>query len=206
MAMMETKSVKQQSEIKVWDIFVRVFHWGLVGAFAIAFVTEDDFLRLHVLAGYTIVVLLAIRLIWGFIGTRHARFSTFVRSPRVVLAYLKDRLLLRARRYIGHNPAGGAMILALFVSLFMTLVSGLALLGVEENAGPLAFSLGWAGDQFADVIEETHEFFTNFTLLLILIHVGGVLVESLFHKENLVRAMWTGMKRKSQSNLKEVGE
>ncbi len=186
----------QQSEnIKVWDPLVRLFHWVLLLAFSIAFITEDDYLSLHTFAGYTVIGLLVFRLVWGFVGPRYARFSDFVYSPKMIAAYLKQIITFRARRYLGHNPAGGAMIVLLLVSLTLTAVSGLAVYGAGDNAGPLAIWLGHAGETWAEIFEELHEFFINFTLLLVFIHVGGVLFESLLHRENLVRAMFSGNKR-----------
>lgn len=185
----------QNSEtIKVWDILVRVFHWGLVSAFIIAYVTEEDFLTAHTYAGYIVMALLLVRLFWGFIGTPYARFSNFVYSPATVKAYLKDIMNFRAKRYIGHNPAGGAMIVMLMISLLLTTLTGLAVYAAGDNAGPLALWLGSAGESWAEVFEETHEFFANFTVLLVVIHVGGVVFESLLHHENLISAMFSGNK------------
>jgi cytochrome b len=183
-----------QTQVKVWDIFVRVFHWSLVASFAVAYVTEEELLSLHVAAGYAVAGLIVLRLLWGFIGTRHARFSDFVYRPAEVKAFLKDTAQLRARRYIGHNPAGGAMILLMLVSLVLTSITGIALYGIGESAGPLAM-LGQSWGGFGKPMEELHEFFANLTLLMVLIHVAGVLVESLIHHENLVKSMLTGMKR-----------
>lgn len=183
-----------ERRVKVWDPFVRVFHWTLVGSFFLAWLTEDDLLGLHVWAGYTVLGLIVLRILWGFIGTRHARFSDFVFSPGTVRRYLKDVLWFRARRYLGHNPAGGAMILALLFSLLLTGLTGVALLGAAENAGPLA---GWLGAHpgLEEPLEEVHEFFANLTLGLVVLHVAGVVWESLVHRENLVRAMIDGYKR-----------
>lgn len=186
--------MKQPDTIKVWDPLVRIFHWTLAAAFSIAFVTEDDFPALHTFAGYTIITLLLIRVIWGFIGPRYARFSDFVRPPAAVRAYLKDIFTFRAKRYLGHNPAGGAMIVLLLVSLALTTVTGLAVYGAGDNAGPLAAWLGGAGETWAGIFEEAHEFFSGLSLLLVFIHVGGVLFESLLHRENLIRAMFNGNK------------
>lgn len=183
-----------QKQVKVWDIFVRLFHWSLVASFIIAYLTEEELLSLHLAAGYAVAGLVALRLLWGFIGTRHARFSDFVYRPAQVRAFLRDTLRLRARRYIGHNPAGGAMILLMLASLALTSISGMALYGMGESAGPLAM-LGRSWGGFAEPMEELHEFFANLTLLMVLIHVAGVLVESLIHRENLVKAMLTGLKR-----------
>lgn len=186
--------------VKVWDPLIRVFHWTLVTAFIIAYATEDDLMQLHAFAGYVIAGLLIFRVAWGFVGPRHARFSDFVSSPREVLAYLKDTLTLRARRYLGHNPAGGLMILALLAALSLTTLSGLVLYGVDEHAGPLAGLMAGYGEAWEDPLEEIHEFLANLTLALVFIHVAGVIVSSFLHRENLVRAMWTGTKRVADSH------
>lgn len=184
----------QNNEIKVWDLVVRFFHWTLVISFLVAYITEDDFLSLHVYAGYVIGTLILVRLIWGFIGTRHARFSDFVFAPGRIIEYLRDVVLLRARRFIGHNPAGGAMTIALLVSLSLTVFTGLALYAAGEGAGPLN-SLISTSPRFEDFFEEIHEFFANLSVLLVAIHVLGVIVESVLHRENLVRAMINGRKK-----------
>ena len=186
-------------KIKVWDPLVRLFHWGLVASFTIAYITEEDFLNIHVWAGYTIAGLLLVRIVWGIIGTKHARFSDFIYRPRTIIQFLKDTAVLKAKRYLGHNPAGGAMVILLMLSLMLTTVTGLVIYGAEEQAGSIAqwfasFSpLGWG-----EIAEEAHEFFANFTLFLVLAHVIGVLVESLIHKENLVASMINGFKSKNK--------
>ncbi len=182
-----------EKTVRVWDAVVRYFHWLLVLSFASAYVTQEDFLGLHVFAGYTIGLLLLLRVVWGLIGTRYARFSQFVYRPRAVLGYLKNTLKLRAPRYLGHNPAGGAMIVLLLVSLVVTVITGMVVYGAGDHAGPLASVAG--GAWLEDVFEEIHEFFANFTLTLVVVHLAGVLFESVVHRENLVRAMWTGRKK-----------
>ncbi len=181
-------------EIKVWDLLVRLFHWSLVMAFIIAYASEDDFMLIHSYAGYIIIGLLLIRLIWGFIGTKHARFSDFIRPPREALNYIKDTARFKAKRYLGHNPAGGLMIIALLVSLSLTTLTGLGAYGIE-GSGPLAGWLSDMGHFGKEAFEETHEFFANFTLFLIVAHVAGVILGSISHGENLVRAMFTGTKQ-----------
>lgn len=200
------------NEVKVWDPLVRLFHWSLVIAFVTAYITGDELEDVHVLAGYFISGLVVFRLIWGFVGTKHARFSDFVFRPPTVIAYLKDMLAFRAKRYIGHNPAGGAMVIALLLSLSMATLSGMKLYAVEENEGPFAViqldnispvAIAMAdededeehdeGDE-ESIWEEVHEFFVNFTLFLVLLHLAGVAVSSLAHGENLPRAMVTGKK------------
>jgi len=182
------------TQIKVWDPVVRFFHWSLVSAFVIAYITEEDLLTVHTWAGYLVFGLLVIRILWGFIGTHYARFSDFTYTPSTIIQFLKDTLALRAKRYLGHNPAGGAMVILLIISLLMTTTSGILLLGAEEQAGPVAHWFTLAGGFWGDALEELHEFSANCTLLLVFIHIVGVIVESLIHKENLVSAMLNGFK------------
>ena len=189
----------KHNTVRVWDPLVRVFHWTLAVAFLTAYLVEDDWLALHVLAGYTVLGLLLFRLVWGVIGTRHARFTDFVRSPAVVLAYLKDVLATRAKRYLGHNPAGGAMVVALLVSLLLTTVSGLALYGYREFSGPLAGVMYSASPGLGGVLQEVHEFCSQSTVVLVLLHLAGVALASLQHGENLVRSMISGRKQQESS-------
>ncbi len=163
--------------IKVWDPLVRLFHWSLVVCFVVAWVTGDELQRLHELAGYTIVGLLGVRIIWGFVGTAHARFTDFVYRPSVALYYLVDTVRLRARRYLGHNPAGGAMVVALLLMLGATTASGIM----------LTVSGHW--------LKEVHELAANVTIVLVGLHLAGVIFACVEHRENLVRAMITGRKR-----------
>lgn len=182
------------AEIKVWDPLVRVFHWSLVVAFTLAFLTEDDWQWLHVIAGYTVLGLVLVRLVWGLVGPRHARFSDFVHRPRTVWQYTQAVLRGRAERYIGHNPAGGAMIVALLVMLLVTTGLGLCAYGARGN-GPLGDWLGELSAFATDALTEAHELAAWLTVWLIAGHLLGVLWESLLHRENLVRAMITGRKR-----------
>lgn len=220
---MQTKSIEPETrQVKVWDPLVRIFHWSLVVAFTVAYLSgeeSEDALDLHVWAGYAVLGLILVRIVWGVVGTRHARFTDLVYRPSTVLGYLRDLITHRARRYLGHNPLGGAMTVALLLSLLAATVSGLALYAVEENAGPLAGLVTGAGqpvaqtadrhdhatghdneeggedDEGEELLEEVHELFSNFTLFLVFLHIGGVVVSSLVHKENLPRAMITGRKR-----------
>lgn len=182
--MTDTRSLPSQDEIKVWDRFVRVFHWSLVIGVAVAWLTADDWGAIHEPVGYAIAALLGIRLVWGLIGPRYARFAQFVRPPKAVAGYLGAMLRGREHRYIGHNPAGGAMVVAL-----LTLLSLIAI-------------TGWAStlDSYTihKVAEEVHEGLANGLLFLVALHVVGVIVTSLRHGENLVRAMVTGRKHSAQ--------
>lgn len=183
-------------EVRVWDIFVRLFHWLLVAAFFTAYLTEgDDLLPVHTWAGYAVLGLVLARVFWGFAGSQHARFVDFLFPPRVIAGYLQDLAAGRPRRYLGHNPAGGAMILLMLLSLVLTTLSGIAVFGADQHAGLMAGLFAGASEELEDVIEEAHELLANFTLLLVIVHVIGVIVESIVHRENLTWAMVTGRKR-----------
>jgi len=182
------------SNIRVWDPVVRVGHWTLVITFFTAYFTEDDFLTVHVWAGYLLTAVIVFRVIWGFVGTRHARFANFIRSPADAFRYVADLVRKRGQRYVGHNPAGGIMIVVLLIFLAGTAFSGIVLYGMEESAGPLA---SWVAP-YADsehLWEEIHEVFSNLTLLFVGLHIAGVLLSSYVHRENLVVAMMTGRKK-----------
>jgi cytochrome b len=171
----------RQAEVKVWDPLVRIFHWGLVAAFLVAWATGDEVKAIHVLAGYCVIALVAFRIVWGFIGSKHARFAGFVRGPRAVTGYLRDTAKLRAKRYLGHNPAGGAMIVALLVMLSLIGATGFMM------TTDAFWGVAW--------VQGVHETAVSVTLGLVALHVLGVVVASYEHGENLVRAMITGRKR-----------
>lgn len=203
--------------IRVWDPLIRIGHWLLVLAFFVAYFTEDDLLTVHAWAGYLVGGIVCVRILWGFVGSRHARFTDFVRGPRAILKYISGLLSGNARRYIGHNPAGGAMVIALLLMLLTTVYSGLAVYALEERRGPLAnlivdhypVSDGDAMEQLEDredFWEEVHEVAANLTLLLVAIHVLGVALSSRAHKENLVRAMVTGRKRPHTRRYSEASD
>ena len=205
----------------VWDPLVRVVHWLLVIAFFTAYLTEDDLLTTHVWAGYLAGGVVVLRVAWGFVGPRRAWFTDFVYGPRRILGYTWDLMRFRAdHRYVGHSPAGGAMVVVLLVALAVTVWSGLEVLAVEKGAGPLAanaavaipvavavadegqeYSQAPAGESAAghegeEFWEEVHEVAANLTLFLVVLHIAGVLLASLVYRENLVRAMFTGRKRR----------
>ncbi|MEQ8246872.1 MAG: cytochrome b/b6 domain-containing protein [Alphaproteobacteria bacterium] len=210
--------------VPVWDRFVRVAHWALVLAFAVAYLTEDDALTVHVWAGYAVGAIIVLRIVWGFVGPQHARFSDFLYRPGVIIGYLGALVRLRGRRYLGHSPAGGAMVILLLAGLLGTVGSGVWLYAVEDNRGPLAGIVSTAappttsaggyrdgGDEEhddrddhdggrqshdSDTLEEIHEVLANLTLILVFLHIGGVLLASFVHRENLPRAMITGTKRR----------
>ncbi len=183
--------MSDQNLIKIWDLPIRIFHWLLVVGFFAAYLTEDELLDVHVWAGYLVLFLVVFRLIWGFVGSQYARFSQFLCSPKQSFAYLQALIQGKAQRYLGHNPAGALMIVLLLIFLIGTSLTGIAVYGADQGLGPLAS----IGPEHEDLWEETHEFFANSTLILVGVHVLGVIVESLIHKESLVRAMLSGYKK-----------
>jgi cytochrome b len=203
------------SEIRVWDPIVRIGHWLIVIGFTVNYIIAEPRL-LHVWIGYSIGTILVLRIIWGLVGSRYARFRDFMCGPTTVLAYLRDLLLLRSRRYLGHSPAGGAMVVALLVLLGATVIAGLLTDAARNHAGPLAgffvpaqsLDIPWTipTDPVARAAwqaewrpyRQFHSLFADLTLILIGFHIAGVLLASYAHHENLVRAMLTGRKRTAE--------
>ena len=205
---MNSNLEKQENlQIKVWDIAVRIFHWSMVLFFTIAYLSDDSEL-IHVYAGYVVLGLILFRLLWGLIGTKYARFSNFIYGKKTTFNYLKSLFSSKPKRYLGHNPAGGWMIIALLISISLIIWSGLELYA-DEGKGPLAdvtveiISEAHADDeggQTESLWEEIHEIIANLTLILVLAHIAGVLLSSLIHRENLIKSMITGYKNQSSED------
>jgi len=170
--------------ILIWDLPTRIFHWLLVLSFSGAFITGDSerWQDIHVLFGYTVLGLLAFRLVWGVIGTRYVRFVGLVRTYPYILDYITRLIKGQAWRPAGHNPVGAFAILLLMVLGGVTGVSGWA---VYEDIG-------------GDWVEELHDYVSNAMLLLVFVHIAGVLVVSYLQRENLIAAMITGRKRRDE--------
>jgi cytochrome b len=172
-----------RDRVKVWDPFVRVFHWSLVLAYALAWASGEESAVLHERVGYFILALIGLRVVWGLIGPPHARFGDFLFGPARTLGYLRSLLSGRPEHYLGHNPAGGWMVIALLLSLIAAGASGVMIAGED------------------DLWEEIHEGLANLTLLLVVVHVSGVVFASLLHHENLVKAMLTGSKPRRDGHV-----
>lgn len=170
----------RRDRILVWDVAVRVFHWLLVAGVAVAWLSGGTGHRVHETVGFAVAGLLAFRFVWGVMGTPHARFSDFVHAPRTLRTYLADLASGRAARHLGHNPAGGYMIVAMLACL--TIIS---LTGAMQLTNRF-FGLSW--------VETLHHRASDGFLLLVPLHLAGVVASSLMHRENLVAAMLTGLK------------
>lgn len=180
--------------ILVWDLPTRFFHWALAASFAGAWISSDGdaWLSVHVFLGYLMLALVAFRLVWGWLGTRHARFASFPFSPRNGLHYLRQLLAGHAERHLGHNPAGSLAIYGLLLLTLLVGATGWASLGGEEQQG---LASAWLGIAQGRVVKKLHEAAATLMLMLVIGHLIGVLVESRLHRENLARAMLTGLKR-----------
>jgi cytochrome b len=176
--------------ILVWDVPTRVFHWLLALSFAVAYLTSESerYRDIHVVLGYTMLGLLGFRLLWGFFGTRYARFRAFLFKPREIAAYLFSLLQGKPKHYAGHNPAGSV---AIWLLLALGISSGVSGVMLFQDIG-------------GDMLEELHEFTSNAMLAAVLIHIAGVVVSSLLHRENLVRSMITGFKRVPGQKLSSI--
>jgi cytochrome b len=177
----EVPSQIKTGQVEIWDRFIRTFHWSLVALFATAYCTRDKWEQIHIACGCAILALVVARIIWGFVGPAHARFSDFLYSPLTIMRFLVDTARFRAKRYLGHNPAGGAMVLTLIATLLTICGSGVAM----------------TLDRFWGVkwIETIHEASTYGPLALIVLHLIGVILASVEHRENLIKSMLTGWKR-----------
>ena len=170
--------------IRVWDPFVRAFHWALALSFAVAWFSSEDMELVHSAAGYVAGALVAARIAWGFVGPPYARFSRFVRAPGAVLAYLEAIAKRSEKRFIGHNPAGGAMIVVLLAAMAAAVATGW-LLTTDAFWGSTA-------------AQHVHSIVAHGVLLLVFLHLAGVALSSVRHRENLVRAMVVGVKRAAE--------
>ena len=174
-----------EHEVRVWDPAVRILHWSLVASVAIAAAAAEAhgkiLAQVHEWAGYVALAVIALRVLWGLAGPRTARFIAFVRSPDAVAAYARSLVAGREQRYLGHNPLGGWMIVALLA--MAALAAGSGALYVTDRF----WGLKW--------MEEVHEFLAHVLYALVALHVAGALFTGWRHGENLVRAMFTGRKR-----------
>lgn len=172
-----------------WDPFVRVFHWYIALFFTLAYSLEGLYPQLHSQAGYTVLLLIGFRLIWGFLGPANVRFSQFSVHPRLVMTQLNQLVRGRASVYSGHSPAGAAMTIAMLVCLLGTGSTGIVLFALE-GSGPLA------GFSFAGVsgwqIEWVHQILADTSLILVVVHILAVLLTSRLLGKNLTKRMVVG--------------
>ena len=176
---------QQVKTVLVWDWPLRVWHWSLAILVLIACVTPNIMDGLHQFAGYAVMGLLAFRLVWGFFGSRHSRFERIGVKLRAAPSYLKNLLRGDTGRYLGLNPAGAVLLVAMLALLVISTVSGAMQVTVRF------FGVWW--------IEDSHAYSSNAIIVLAGLHVLGTILMSVMQRENLVRAMFTGRKRPAGS-------
>lgn len=170
----------QTSEIKVWDLFIRFFHWSVVMLFMLNFwlIEDDGTWSLHQILGYTLGILLILRIIWGFVGPHTARFTSFLPSPQRITKHLNDLKQRTVDPREGHNPMGGAMVILLLLMLVVITLSG--------------WMQTWDRFWGEDWLEEVHEIAANLTMVLVGIHVAAVIIMTKVTGIPLLRTMLTG--------------
>ena len=181
--------------VRVWDAPVRIFHWLLVALIVTSWVTSeigDDAMTYHMWSGYSILTLVLFRLVWGFVGSQHARFAAFAYGPRSVLGYARELLQLNPPYYAGHNPLGGWSVILMLISVLLQATTGLFANDDAAAEGPLARLLSASASSLLTTI---HRYNFNLTLALIAVHVAAVLFYLIVKRENLIVAMITGRKQ-----------
>ena len=172
------------AEVKVWDPLIWIVHWSTVTGVSVAWLFTEG--RIHDAAGYAVLGLMTLRILWRFVGPWHARFANFVANPRTVLEYARLLCSKQKPRHIGHNPLGGWMIIVLLATGITTSLSGWL----------------YTTDSFWGIewVERIHALFAYLLLVLIALHVFGVTFTSIRQRENLVAAMFHGRKRTEAAN------
>lgn len=191
------------SKIYVWDLPTRLFHWSLVGLVAFQWLSgelEGKWMELHLLGGYAVLALLAFRLLWGLVGNQYARFSDFLRGVGPTLAYARALRDKTAPRYLGHNPLGAWMIVALLATLALMGITGLFASDDVISGGPLRHLVS---DWLGEALTEFHEGIFGALQTLVVVHVASIVAHRLFKGEDLVRPMLTGYKDSDETSKKQ---
>ncbi|MBZ0104808.1 MAG: cytochrome b/b6 domain-containing protein [Sulfuricella denitrificans] len=187
----------------VWDLPTRLFHWSLAALVAFQWLSgefKDQLLEFHLLGGYAILALVAFRLLWGFVGSRYARFSDFLHGIGPTLAYARALRANAAPRYLGHNPLGGWMIVALLAMLALQGMTGLFARDEVVGGGPLRHMVS---EHMGEILTGLHEASFNLLLLLVVAHVASIVAHRRFKGEDLVRPMLTGYKDSDEASKKQ---
>ncbi len=181
--------------VKVWDLPIRLFHWSLVSLIVLQWATaEDDVaynMTWHMYGGYAILCLIAFRLLWGIVGSHHARFHTFIYSPKTTVSYFKTLFKREEGHYLGHNPLGAYSVFALLLLVFIQAVTGLFADDEIFTTGPFA---SWVSGDTSELMTKLHHL--NFDILMIFVglHLAAIAFYAVFKRDNLARAMVTGKK------------
>lgn len=197
---------KNGESIRVWDLPVRLFHWALVILIAVSYFSGQaggDWMKLHFWSGYTILTLVLFRILWGFFGSTTARFTHFVKGPSAFFAHLREMLGKEGPREVGHNPVGGAMVVALLFAVLLQAVAGLFSADTDMGTvnGPLALKVA---DKVVEKATAFHKYWINVILIMVALHVAAAIVYLVWKRQNLIGAMLSG--RKARRHVVAPGE
>lgn len=197
--------MEANNRVKVWDVFVRFFHWSLVIAYVGLFITgENEIMTPHSYLGYFVFIMLTLRIIWGFAGSEYARFNSFTYSIRETASYAWSLVRGKPKHYTGHNPLGALMVFSLISLLLLQCITGTIAFG-GSGEGPLAFLAPdtinatfspYEAEHWTDTVGSVHGILFNLSLVLIGLHILGSIISSLLHRENLIMAMIHGRKKR----------
>ncbi|HEY4164221.1 MAG TPA: cytochrome b/b6 domain-containing protein [Dongiaceae bacterium] len=194
--MMLNSAAQPTVRIRIWDPFVRLFHWLLVIGIGFCWWSgETGRMDLHYQCGLVVLGLVIFRILWGLLGSPSARFSHFLKGPGAVIAYLRHIMLPKPSHSFGHNAAGGAMVMGLLLAILVQTVSGLFNTDDIVFDGPF---YGKVPEWFSDKMGFIHDQLFNPLLALIGLHIAVILFYRLWKRENLVAAMITGRARLPQ--------
>lgn len=190
----ETNAEHSPKTIKVWDLPVRIFHWSLVILFITAYVTNSlgsDYFIYHLWSGYALIVLVSFRIVWGLVGTYHARFNHFVKNPAATAKYALSVFKKKDKHYLGHNPLGAVMVVVLLIAILVQAITGLFTNDEIFNVGPL---YAYINDELSLQLTSLHRQLFYWILGAIALHIIAVLVHVIFKRDNIIRAMFSGKK------------
>ncbi len=183
--------------VKVWDIFIRIFHWSLAfGFMALIATAQLELYEVHVPLGQFLMVMLTARILYGFVGPKQARFLSFLYSPGAAIRYLKSMKTDKPEHYIGHNPAASFVMLGLIFGVYFAGILGMFALGVSEGAGPFASLVSAWPEATQDMLVEAHHILPKLLILLVLAHFYGIFMHNKVYKDNIIKAMIDGKKVK----------
>jgi len=179
----------------VWSPLIRALHWIIALLTPVLFISaEADVMEVHLAAGPILMLAVLVRIWIGFTGEKHERFSSFFQKPSVFFAYLNDTINHKAKRTRGHNPLAGPVMAGMLLFMLLNSISGEFLRGAHEEEGPFVKILAGIPDSVIDPIEIIHSSFGHIIMALALIHIAGIIVHTITHKEMIARAMINGEK------------
>lgn len=190
----DTANLQPKNTLKVWDLPVRLFHWSLVILFIVAYATNTlgtDYFIYHLWSGYAIIVLVSFRILWGLVGTYHARFLNFVRNPIATAKYGFSVLKRKDKHYAGHNPLGAVMVIVLLVTILVQAATGLFSNDEIFNLGPL---YGYISNELSLQLTSLHRQLFYWILGAVVVHILAVFAHVFFKRENIIKAMFNGKK------------